>query len=293
MWQIFQSIKPLLRWIARYPDGAGDKIWRCSMDGSNIVAACPQYPNGKFFRFNGFIWDEQRPPLCNDGQWVNADISGNKMVAVNWSRLYYYDGASWSKLQPTSGDHTQLAIISGNKIFAKVGNTLATTRLYLYDGTSWSEQQPAGDSTYAWGSMDMDGDNIIISMTNKRLYFYNGSTWVEQQPAGDVDQPWAGVGISGNKLVAAVYGGRLYYHDGSTWLEQQPAGDIDTTWNDAKISGDAILAGVYHGRLYYYNGSTWLEERPAGDIDSDWYSVDISGNLKVAANVKVLYTYGI
>jgi hypothetical protein len=293
MWQIFQSIKPLLRWIARYPEGTGDKIWYCRMDGLNIVAMCPQYPNGKLFRFNGFIWTEQRPPLCNDGQWAVADISGNKMAAVNWSRLYYYDGASWSKLQPTSGDHTHSVIISGNKIFAQVGATSLATRLYLYDGSTWTEQQPAGNSVYDWGSMDMDGDNIIISMTNKRLYLYDGSTWTEQQPQGDVDKSWAGVGISGNKLVAAVYGGRLYLYDGATWSEQQPAGDIDTNWNDVKISGDNIIAGVYHGRLYYYKGSTWLEERPAGDINTTWVSGDISGNLMVAANEKVLYTYGI
>ena len=265
--RLYLSTNSGASWTEQRPGSSdADYVWgqlAVNSDGTKIIAAASGY---RCWVYTSGSWTEHYPPGGTPANKTYNAVAispdGTKMLASTDTRLYYYNGSSWSEVRPAGDVNKAWHVVGINDNSDMLAACGSPGRAYISTnaGSSWSETQPAGnnDVTYRGGALSSDNTKYTLSglySTKGRAYKYNGS-WSEQTTTG------SGTTTSTNysyyfssdfsKQITAYAGARLWYYNGSSWTEERPAGDANKTWYGCNISGDGkvLIAAAYGGRMY-------------------------------------------
>jgi len=120
---------------------------------------------------------EQQPAGNANKDWNAVAAKQGKALAATKAgtpasptgRLYYYNGSTWSELQP-EGDVERL-YYSVSMQFGKFFVSASTSKIYFYNTTSWESEQPSG-SAVLYDYVAISGNRRIVAKNNGRLYAF-------------------------------------------------------------------------------------------------------------------------
>lgn len=212
-------------WTARVPYGGvtGQQWTSAAISGNNIIAFSYSDTGTSIMFSNdlGATWAAMADPAVITQAEYILSISGSKMLVVGRNRntsnarLYYWNGAAWSELQPLGNFDRRwnMVGISGNFMYAVTQNYPSaglSTMVFSTDlGATWSLMEPLGAGvTIASISAVSMYENRMLATTYQtavlgqgKLMYFNGVYWAEQQPTG-ASASWMSTAITPTKKVA-------------------------------------------------------------------------------------------
>ena len=191
-----------------YPgeSGYGRRTNFYGMQGNIVVGS-----HGDGWSFDGLIYN------ISTQAWTNVvspfpgfpymhdlcGIEGDKLVGSVWDgqqyhgqcRAIFYDGTSWSIIQPSGSPSARAEDISGNTIVGQYTDSSWVNHGFIYDGTNWTTVNgPGATSTALQG---ISGSFIVGYTTDASNavhgLLYNGTAWMTLDMPGATYTNFTGI----------------------------------------------------------------------------------------------------
>jgi len=180
---------------------------------------------------------------------VNFIVAYNNALVVDFSALglYYYDGATWSRI---STHNVEWLEAYNGHLAADFGSTWG---LWQYDGSAWT-QISTSDADNTGNTMVSYNNGLAVDFGSSGMYYYNGTSWSQLSTN---NPQWLTV-YNGNLAAdfGATYG--LYQYDGISWT-QISTSDADNTGNTMVAYNNGLAVDFGSLGLWYYNGTSWSQ----------------------------------
>jgi beta-glucanase (GH16 family) len=232
-----------------------------ALSGSDLFAGTSTvagYNGGLYKSSSGGSWSKY--PYTDTHFITSCVINGSNIYVGKHGGLDYYNGTTWSELQPNSSPSTTYNYVTsialnGSNIFAGLYGPYGG--VFLYNGSTWSNVSTGLTNTFINSLVYISGSSLVVGTEGGVFYTSNnGTSWASVNGSGLTNLHVTSLILDGSTLIAGTDAGVFYssnYSSGSpTWTSANSSGLTNAYITSlAVIASGSIVAGTNGGGVFY------------------------------------------